>query len=323
MDEVRTARAVRGSTPGRASAVAAVLDGLGRGVPLPLAARRLAAAGLPVFPCVPGEKCPMVTYGYREASRSLGRVDAWWRWQPGANIAIPTGSFSGLVVVDIDVHGVNGYEASARAARAGLIPTPLAEVRTPTGGRHLYFLADPEQEQRSWQIADAGVDFRGDGGYVVVAPSVLMLDGRRTPYWVEVVTRDASTRVDAEALRDFLDPRPEPVPFPASRAERSVNAGQLAGWVARRVEGERNAGLFWAACRLAEHGTPPNDALDVLGPAAQKVGLGEREITRTVGSAYRHVHAYGPSARAPLRAEAQTLTRGAASASTRPRTQVL
>lgn len=317
MDEVRDA------TSSRASEIIGVFERLGEDVPLPVAAHRLAAAGVPVFPCVPGQKGPIVSYGYREATRDLRRVDAWWRWQPTANIAIPTGRFSGLVVVDIDVHGVDGYESAARASRAGLVPAPLADVRTPTGGRHLYFPADPEQEQRSWHVADAGVDFRGDGGYVVAAPSVLMLNGRRTPYRVEVITRDASTRVDAEALRDFLDRRPEPVPFPASRAERSVNAGQLAAWVARRVEGERNAGLFWAACRMAEQGTPPNDTLGALGPAAQQVGLGEREITRTVGSAYRHVHAYGPSARAPLRAEAQPLTRGAASASTRARAQVL
>ena len=256
MDEVHGTRAARGSTPGRDSTIAAVFDGLGVGVPLPVAAHRLAAAGVPVFPCVPGQKGPMVTYGYREASRDLRRVDAWWRWQPGANIAIPTGRFSGLVVVDIDVHGVNGYEASARAARAGLIPAPLAEVRTPTGGRHLYFPADPGQEQRSWHVADAGVDFRGDGGYVIVAPSALALDGRRIPYRVETVTHDAAARVDAEGLRDFLDPRPDPVPFPASQVDRSVDAGQLAAWVSRRVEGERNAGLFWAACGLVLGGVP-------------------------------------------------------------------
>lgn len=322
MDEVRAARAVPGSTPAQASAMTAVLDSLGQGVPLPLAAHRLAAAGVPVFPCVPGEKGPMVTYGYREASRNLRRVDAWWRWQPEANIAIPTGSFSGLVVVDIDVHGANGYEAAARAARAGLIPTPLAEVRTPTGGRHLYFSADPEQTQRSWHVADVGVDFRGDGGYVIVPPSALALRDRRISYRVETLT-EAASRMDAVALRNFLDPRPDPVPFPVSQVDRSVHTDRLAAWVARRIEGERNAGLFWAACRMAEQGTPPNDALSTLGPAAAQAGLREREITRTVGSAYRHVHSYGPRARAPLRSEDQTLTRATGRVSPGARVQVL
>lgn len=118
----------------------------------------------------------------------------------------PYGSLLGLVVVDIDVHGVDGYESAARASRAGLVPAPLAEVRTPTGGRHLYFPADPAQEQRSWHVADAGVWLRGDQQLRRRRTLVIMLNGRRTPYRVEVVTRDTATRIDAEALRDFLAP---------------------------------------------------------------------------------------------------------------------
>ena len=52
---------------------------------------------------------------------------------------------------------------------------------------------------------------------------------------------------------------------------------------------------------MAEHGHSPREALDALGPAAGQSGLGEHEITRTVGSAYRHVSTYGPRRRAPVR----------------------
>lgn len=45
--------------------------------------------------------------------------------------------------------------------------------------------------------------------------------------------------------------------------------------------------LFWAACRLAENGVPAAQARDVLVAAARQPGFGEREITRTVYSAYR------------------------------------
>ena len=65
---------------------------------------------------------------------------------------------------------------------------------------------------------------------------------------------------------------------------------RLAAWVAARGEGERNRGLFWAACRLAENGLPPSDAFDVLTAAAGHAGLAEREIVATVRSAYRTVH---------------------------------
>ena len=158
------------------AAFAAVFDRLG-GLPLPIAARELARAGVPVFPCVPGEKIPIVPSGFRRATTDPRRVAGWWRWQPDANIGIPTGAVSGLVVIDVDVHSVDGYASYARAARGGLIPVPLATVTTPTGGQHAYFPAIPGRVQRSWAVGKAGVDCRGDGGYVIAPPSTLRLDG--------------------------------------------------------------------------------------------------------------------------------------------------
>jgi hypothetical protein len=57
----------------------------------------------------------------------------------------------------------------------------------------------------------------------------------------------------------------------------------LAGWVARLGEGNRNAGLFWAACRALE--ACPATSLDPLADAARQAGLGDREIRATLESA--------------------------------------
>ncbi|BEH01844.1 hypothetical protein brsh051_11250 [Brooklawnia propionicigenes] len=301
MDEVRDTRVARGSTPGRASAVAAVFEGLREAMPLPVAAWELARSGVPVFPCAPGGKRPIPRRGFHEATTDLRQVEAWWRQRPGANIAVPTGAVSGVVVVDVDVHGVNGYPAASRAARAGLIPEPMATVTTPTSGRHLYFAADPDREQRSWQVARAGVDFRGDGGYIIVPPSARMIDGERVPYRVESARASAVASLDAQRLRDFLDPRPAPRYTGPLILSSEADVSRLVYRVASLREGERNLGLFKAACRLAEHGVPSRDALDVLTTAASQAGLGGREIARTVGSAYRHVSIYGPRTRAPAR----------------------
>ena len=64
----------------------------------------------------------------------------------------------------------------------------------------------------------------------------------------------------------------------------------LAAHVARQAEGNRDNALFWAACRLAESGAPPDVTLDALGPAAEHAGLGSREIMATIRSAYRTTH---------------------------------
>lgn len=259
-------------------------------VPLPVAARELARVGVPVFPCVPGEKTPIVPSGFQRATNDLRRVQGWWRWQPTANIGIPTGAASGLVVIDVDVHGVDGYAFYARAARADLIPAPLATVTTPTGGQHAYFPAYPAREQRSWAVGKAGVDCRGDGGYIIAPPSVLLLDGERVPYRVDQVASGPVEPVDAVRLRNYLAPAPPRRPVPDGRVAGREDADRLAAWLARQIKGDRNYKLFWAACRLAESDVPMAEALDALVRAEQP-DFGEREITRTVYSAYRSVGA--------------------------------
>lgn len=111
--------------------------------------------------------------------------------------------------------------------------------------------------------------------------------GTSAGYRVRRINSAATFLLDADRLREFLDPPPS---GRSRRAlERSADVSRLAAWVAGRGEGERNRGLFWAACRLAENNIPAPDALDVLAAAASQVGLGEREITATVRSAYRTV----------------------------------
>lgn len=267
--------------------VLAALIGVDRAPDLADAARRLAAAGVPVFPCEPDGKRPLTRRGFLDATSNCAQVAAWWSRTPDANIGLPTGEVSGVVVVDVDVHGpVDGRAAWRRASAAGLVDGAGLLVRTPTGGAHAYFPATPGSEQRSWQAANAGVDFRGDGGYIIAPPSQRSIDGSVRRYRVADIAAHTVGPVDAARLRDFLDPRPAP----AARSGGSivaVDAERLAAWVAGRGEGERNRGLFWAACRLAENGTPSTDALDALGPAAAQAGLSEREITTTVRSAYR------------------------------------
>lgn len=269
------------------------------GLSLPDAALRFISEGVPVFPCVPGEKRPLVRHGFHEASTDHEVVADWWKRWPSANIGIQTGSASGLDVVDVDVaaHGT-GYPAFREAHQRGYATWWEALIRTPSGGLHAYFPASVDQPQSSWQVARAHIDFRGAGGYVIAPPSVINRpDGVRAPYRLIVAAGTPGVTVDAVRLRRFLDPPSAlPVRSPVAVKARTANPSVLADWVADRAEGERNRGLFWAACRLAEAGTPSSVTLDVLGPAAEQVGLQPREIIATIRSAYRTNHKPGTRA---------------------------
>ncbi len=267
--------------------------------PLPEAAAVFARAGVPVFPCAPGGKQPVTGQGFKNATTDLAQVQAWWHRSPAANIGMPTGAASGAVVVDVDVHGpVNGYDALNRADRAGLVSGWGLAARSASGGLHLYYPATEGVEQRSWQAGRAAIDFRGDGGYIIVPPSRRAVDGTEAFYRVERINPGRVSTVDAQALRDFLDPKPPPRPRPTGLAANpSEAAGRLAGWAARVPEGQRNSGVFWAACKMAENGVDPSVAAGTLTEATEQPDFDAREIGRIVVNAYRRVHATTPTTR--------------------------
>lgn len=250
------------------------------------AALMYAAAGLDVFPCAPGGKQPLTEHGYRDATTGARRIRGWWAWHPEANIGIATGY--GLDVLDVDVHaGGDGYAVLERLHRAGMVHGALAAVRTPSGGTHLYFPSDPDRIQQTWSRGTFHVDFRGAGGYVLAPPSTVIDRGRRAEYTILTVNT-RSRPVDGGRIRELLTPlRPR---VATTRTDNmQPDAERLTQWLGGAVEGNRNASLFWAACRLAEQGIDEQGMHDLLDRPALAVGLGVREIDATVRSAWRTV----------------------------------
>jgi hypothetical protein len=131
------------------------------------AALDYAARGLPVFPCVPRGKTPAVPRGFHSATTNPATIRRYWT-DPDRNIGIPTGSPSGIWVLDVD--GVEG-EASLRALeiKHGAIPKTRGSITS--RGRHVWF-ACLEQIPSSAARIGPRIDVRGDGGYVIAPPSI-------------------------------------------------------------------------------------------------------------------------------------------------------
>ncbi|MGO3191096.1 MAG: bifunctional DNA primase/polymerase [Microbacterium sp.] len=283
--------------------------------PLLRAALEYAAAGVPVFPCVPLGKAPLTRQGFKDASRDPSQLARWWRWQPEANIGLVTGSArSRIDIFDIDVHpGGDGFDALVAAEKAGLIDTWSRIVRSPSGGLHLVFPANPSPKQRSWAIPTAHVDFLADGSYVLAPPSrVRTRSGDIAPYAV-VARGRIPAPVEGWRLEQLLRPAPTERLTATSAAAASTrsagtrwDAGRLADWVAGRPEGNRNRSLFWAACRLTESGPVTEQSWEILAQGAVRAGLNEIEAVRTIQSAQRSVRpAPPPPAPPPSGAPAQ------------------
>jgi hypothetical protein len=233
--------------------------------------------GWPVFPCLPGQKIPATRHGFRDATTDEQQITAWFGRGSGWNLAIATGA-PGPDVLDVDQHGPagNGYAAFAKLRRSGLVDGAAAYVRTPSGGMHAYFTGS---DQHNGRLPRHHLDFRSQGGYSVAPPSqvggnpydlIARPGGRGTLDW------DAATRL----LESQRQPKPAQ-PLPAT----GLGLTHLAHWVASQPEGNRNAGLFWAANRALDA-----DRAADLGPlavAARQAGLGDKEINRTLDSARR------------------------------------
>lgn len=221
------------------------------------------------FRACPSRSAPLTARGFHDASTDLAQIEHWWTRWPEANLGLPTGAVSGVVVVDVDIREhVDGRESMRRALDAGRAGVPVFTVVSPSGGRHGYYPAIPDVVQRSCQAARAGVDFRGDGGYIVIPPSHTDAGS----YRLATVRQGAAAGIDSDAVRDFLDPRPALRPRAADRSMDQREPGVVVSWVAGLGEGEKNRGLFWASCRAAEHDITPATAVEALGAAAAEAG---------------------------------------------------
>jgi Bifunctional DNA primase/polymerase, N-terminal len=134
-----------------------------------------AAKGKPVFPCSPDTKRPLAKRGFKDASLDPEVITEWWTRWPRAMIGMPTGAASGIFVVDLDCKDdVDGHRSYAAL---GLHEMGTAAALTPSGGAHLYFVWR-EGFNNSAGVIGPCIDGRGDGGYVIVPPS-MRADGTR------------------------------------------------------------------------------------------------------------------------------------------------
>ena len=135
------------------------------------AALSYAKRGIPVFPCEPRGKRPLTYNGFQDATTDEHRIKVWWGRWPAANVAIPTGKESGLLVLDVDPRE-DGPESLEALERRNGPPPRTARSRTGGGGVHIFFRYPPGKEIRnSSGYLGPGLDVRGEGGYVVAPPS--------------------------------------------------------------------------------------------------------------------------------------------------------
>jgi hypothetical protein len=266
-----------------------------------------AAAGFPVFPCLPRDKSPhtdLVPHGHKEATTDPAKIERWWTAEPQANVGLVPGP--GYAVVDVDP--ANGGRASLRALANG---RALSTLTAETGGGGQHYLFSDAPEGLPGKLAD-GIDLKRHGrGYVVVSPSIHP-SGRRYK-WADGWKPDTIAKWPAwltpkpEANRKANDPeeRTPLTPTQLRNLLKQIDADDYEKWIAvgqilRSEYGDENGFPIWRRWSKRSDKYPGDAELERKWKSFRSGGRGIGSLVHMAGGKVPNPSAEEQFADAPI-----------------------
>lgn len=227
----------------------------------------------------------LVQRGVRDATTDYRTVERWFASTP-YNIALATGSASGIFVLDVDPrHGGDDSLAALEEAH-GPLPNTWRFL-TGGGGEHILFRHPGSvRVPNSAGNLGRGLDVRGDGG-IIVAPPSLHITGRPYAISVDHHPDEVPLAVAPDWLLQRLGARP-------TNTRVDAHAHPRVDWraVASHTvpQGQRNTTIAKLAGLLLGKHIDPHVCLDLLlafNAARCNPPLDEREVATIVASIWR------------------------------------
>ncbi|MCC7354532.1 MAG: bifunctional DNA primase/polymerase [Anaerolineae bacterium] len=238
-------------------------------------------------------KHPRTANGVKDATTGEASIKRWWARWPDANVGLATGKVSGLAVLDVDPRNGGDKTLADLVRKHGPLP-PTAKAITGGGGAH-YIFTCPAGGLKSGKVG-AGLDLKGDGGYIVAAPS-LHASGRRYAW-------DATTLTEGMRLAPIplwlltagdghgshIIPQTQPIPPLAERLTAVSTPGYRHDHLVSIAGGLRKADVDLGAALSIAH---------AWNVANCQPPLSTEEVETTVKDVYGR-YAPGPKRRAPI-----------------------
>lgn len=257
-----------------------------------------AALGWKLFPChsiqngecscgnqnceSPG-KHPRTYNGVKSATGDVNQLREWNKQWPDANWALATGSVSGVTVIDIDERkdGFKSFDDYEHMRRGEGDFGDTLIGNTGGGGRHIFIESKvPIRNRVNWL---PGVDIRGDGGYVILAPGT-HISGKNYEWanWGKKIM---------QAPEDFLYAMSEGGNFHGDKSIiKDLSVDDFLDGV---DEGTRDDTLFRMACRLRRQLSDNRAAITLLvlqAAANSEPPFPESEALRKIDQAFKQDH---------------------------------
>lgn len=225
-------------------------------------------------PCENVAKHPRTINGVKDAVADESEVVKFWNKWPNANIGIATGAISGFVVLDVDPRHGGDESLLVWEHQHGSLPSTVSSF-TGGGGRH-YFYRYPGTEMRNRTGFRPGLDFRGDGGYIV-APGSKHQSGKLYAWSVDDHPDDKSMALIPESLFAILQ----------STDKFSAQSDWKKQVLEGAPEGQRNTTVASLAGHLLRRYIDPHVVLNLIqcwNLIQNPKPLPHEEVTKTVDS---------------------------------------
>jgi Bifunctional DNA primase/polymerase, N-terminal/AAA domain len=212
-----------------------------------------AALGWRALPITPGKKWPPMQSWPHVASTDPDKIRNWFKGlYRGFGVGIATGEGSGIFALDVDTYNEGGDTLHDLERQHGPLPVTVEAV-TGGGGRHLIF-CHPGKRVMTVKSFLPGLDVRGDGGQIVVAPTVHP-NGNRYAWHVDLSPWDVPVAEAPDWLIQLVTERPpEPEPEPVKPPADVDDSDSIAKWV--------NDSHDWAAVLAGDGWTPGRPTSD-------------------------------------------------------------
>lgn len=158
--------------------------------------------------CTDPGKHPRTTHGVHDATLNPQQIETWWTRHPDSNVAIATGTVSGIVVLDIDPRHGGDDTLTKLQAQCGELPETLQWL-SGGGGQALLFQHPGDKVRSGTHVLGRGIDVKAGGGCVIAPPS---RHQSGNTYWWEVCHElgDVELAPLPEWLRERLQPSRKP-----------------------------------------------------------------------------------------------------------------
>jgi hypothetical protein len=194
-------------------------------------------------------KHPRTAHGLKDATTDKAQIETWFKSQPDSNIGLCTGAVNGNITIDIDPKDDGFNTLVALEKELGELPETVEQI-SGSGGRHLMYEHPGFTIKNKVKIAK-GIDIRGDGGYIVVSPSI-HLSGKTYEWKEGHKLGEAPFAKLPEKWLQFIQ---------GSKKESPVNEKEGLRLDDVLTEGKRNDTIFKLASSLRGKGLLENEIM--------------------------------------------------------------